>query len=234
MTISPDGLSTANEQKMPTTAPEPKGCLAAILALFGIHLGGPIGAKELPYRQRDDFLSPAEFSFYRVLALAIGSRAIICPKVNLSDVFYVARPNENQAYRNKIDRKHVDFLICDPTTMRPRMGIELDDSSHGRRDRKKRDEFVDRVFEAARVPLLHIPPQAAYNPSVLWSQVAPHLEATVPPRQPPKTTASGLPMCPKCGVAMVLRTASKGKQAGQQFFGCPNYPKCRETVPVEP
>ena len=177
-------------------APEPKGCLAAILALFGIHLGGPTGTKELPYRQRDDFLSPAEFSFYRVLASAIGSRAIICPKVNLSDVFYVARPNENtyQAYRNKIDRKHVDFLICDPTTMRPRLGIELDDSSHGRRDRQKRDEFVDRVFEAARVPLLHIPAQAAYNPSVLWSQVAPYLEMAVPqPSQPPTPTPGNGP-----------------------------------------
>ena len=158
-------------------------------------------------------------------------------------VFYVARPNENQAYqanRNKIDRKHVDYLICDPTTMRPRVGIELDDSSHDRRDRQKRDEFVDRVFEAARVPLLRIPAQAAYNPSVLWSQVAPHLEApemaAPQPSQPPMATPtpdSGpptCPQCPKCGVPMVLRTASKGKRAGQQFFGCRNYPKCRETV----
>ncbi len=221
---------------MPTAAPEPKGCLAAILALFGINLGGPARAKELPYRQRDDFLSPAEFSFYRVLVSAIGNRAIVCPKVNLSDVFYVARPNENQAYRNKIDRKHVDFLICDPTTMRPRLGIELDDSSHGRRDRQKRDEFVDRVFEAARVPLLRIPAQAAYNPSVLWSQVAPHLEVATPQPSQPPTPGNGPPMCPKCpkcGVPMVLRTASKGKAAGQQFYGCRNYPKCRETVRAE-
>jgi hypothetical protein len=218
-------------------ASEPKGCLTAILALFGIHLGGPTGAKELPYRQRDDFLSPAEFSFYRVLASAIGNRAIICPKVNLNDVFYVASPNENQAYqayRNKIDRKHVDFLICDPTTMRPRLGIELDDSSHGRRDRQKRDEFVGRVFEAARLPLLHIPAQAAYNPSVLWSQVAPFLKTAAPQPSQPPTPGNGPPMCPKCGVPMVLRMASKGKQVGQQFYGCQNYPKCREIVRAEP
>jgi restriction system protein len=37
------------------------------------------------------------------------------------------------------------------------------------------------------------------------------------------------PSCPKCGSAMVLRTARRGKTVGQQFWGCPNYPKCRAT-----
>ena len=101
---------------------EPIGCLAAILRLFGIGLGRPITPPDLPYRQRDDFLSPAEFSFYRVLVSAIGNRAVVCPKVNLADVFYVARPQQNQTYRNKIDRKHVDFLVCDPNTMRATSG----------------------------------------------------------------------------------------------------------------
>jgi very-short-patch-repair endonuclease len=226
-------------------APEPKGCLTAILALFGLHLGVSTGAKELPYRQRDDFLSPAEFSFYRVLVSAVGSRAIICPKVNLADVFYVGRSDTKQshqayqAYRNKISAKHVDFLICDPTTMRPRLAVELDDSSHGRRDRQERDEFVDRVFEAARLPLLHIPAQAAYNPSALWSQVAPHLEAPAPTQPAMATPTPGngpptCPKCPKCDVPMVQRMASKGKAAGQQFFGCRNYPKCREIIRAEP
>jgi hypothetical protein len=210
---------------------EPKGCLAVILGLFGIHLGGPARAKELPYRQRDDFLSPAEFSFYRVMVAAVGDRAVVCPKVNLADIFYVAQPNENQAYRNKIDRKHVDFLLCDPTTLKPRLGIELDDSSHGRRDRRDRDGFVEQVFEAAGLPLLRVPALAAYNPAALWSQIAPCLELVAPqPANVPLVPGSGPPLCPKCGVPMVLRTASKGPQAGKQFFGCKNYPKCREIV----
>ncbi len=211
---------------------EPIGCLASILRLFGITFGRPTTPPDLPYRQRDDFLSPAEFSFYRVLALAIGNRAVVCPKVNLADVFYVARPQASQTYRNKIDRKHVDFLVCDPNTMLPRLGIELDDASHGRRDRQQRDEFVDRVFEAAKLPLLRIPAQAAYNANALWSQVAPYLEAT-PASRPAASQpmpGTGPPACPKCGIPMVLRTVSKGKQAGQQFYGCRNYPRCRETV----
>lgn len=36
-------------------------------------------------------------------------------------------------------------------------------------------------------------------------------------------------MCPRCGGRLLLRTASKGPQAGQQFWGCSNYPRCRYT-----
>lgn len=37
-------------------------------------------------------------------------------------------------------------------------------------------------------------------------------------------------ICPKCGAVLVLRTAKKGKNAGKQFYGCSNYPKCRYTI----
>lgn len=33
--------------------------------------------------------------------------------------------------------------------------------------------------------------------------------------------------CPKCGAPLVLRMAKKGKNAGQSFYGCSSYPKCR-------
>ena len=35
------------------------------------------------------------------------------------------------------------------------------------------------------------------------------------------------PMCPKCGIQMVLRTGTKGAFQGKSFYGCSNYPKCR-------
>lgn len=33
--------------------------------------------------------------------------------------------------------------------------------------------------------------------------------------------------CPRCGARMVLRTASRGKNAGKKFWGCSNYPACK-------
>jgi restriction system protein len=39
--------------------------------------------------------------------------------------------------------------------------------------------------------------------------------------------------CPSCGVEMVLRTAKKGPNAGEKFWGCSNFPKCNATKPYK-
>jgi four helix bundle suffix protein len=36
--------------------------------------------------------------------------------------------------------------------------------------------------------------------------------------------------CPKCGKPMLLRTARKGPNSGEQFWGCSGYPDCRATL----
>lgn len=36
-------------------------------------------------------------------------------------------------------------------------------------------------------------------------------------------------ICPRCGGALVLRTAKIGNLAGHSFYGCSNYPRCRYT-----
>ncbi len=209
---------------------EPQGCLAVILSLFGVRLNGDLPTSEqLPYRQRDDFLSAAELSFYRVLTLGLDGSYLVCPKVNLADVFFVSGSHKKQSYKNKIDRKHVDFLLCDPTSMTPVLGIELDDQSHARRDRQERDQFVDQVFEVAGLPLLHVRAAAGYSPQniadLVRQAVADRaLSEKVVERQ------EGTPVCPKCGTPMVIRTAKKGNQKGAEFWGCKNYPKCREIV----
>jgi restriction system protein len=43
---------------------------------------------------------------------------------------------------------------------------------------------------------------------------------------------SKIPQCPQCGGQMALRTAKTGKNAGQQFWGCTQYPDCKGTLPV--
>ncbi|MFK5894091.1 MAG: NERD domain-containing protein [Pseudomonadota bacterium] len=41
---------------------------------------------------------------------------------------------------------------------------------------------------------------------------------------------SNIKSCSKCGSDMVLRKASKGKNAGNKFWGCSGFPKCRNVV----
>lgn len=38
------------------------------------------------------------------------------------------------------------------------------------------------------------------------------------------------PLCPICSQKMILRTAKKGKNAGNTFWGCSQYPNCRGVV----
>lgn len=47
----------------------------------------------------------------------------------------------------------------------------------------------------------------------------------------PSTAMStdGSRVCPKCGGNLVLRVSKKGAYAGNQFYGCSNFPKCRYT-----
>lgn len=40
-------------------------------------------------------------------------------------------------------------------------------------------------------------------------------------------------ICPKCGAKLVLRTAKKGNNIGQKFYGCSAFPKCFYTQKIE-
>ena len=63
------------------------------------------------------------------------------------------------------------------------------------------------------------------------AEQSPHgqLKAVSPTTEPRAEIA---PACPKCSAAMVKREAKRGANAGQQFWGCTNYPGCRGTVPI--
>lgn len=200
-------------------------------------------AAPLPYRLRDDFLSQAELSFYHVLKTAIGERAVICPKVGIAEVLFVAQPHVNQAYRAKIVQKHLDFVLCHPKTMHPLVAIELDDASHNRPDRQARDEFVNEACHVAGLPLVHVPVRHAYQTRDLAEQLAGYLNGHGAPNLPTAAPASAAstpnqvtpsaapPVCPKCGVPMVLRTARADHS--RKFYGCPNYPQCRAVLAAE-
>lgn len=192
--------------------------------------------RDYPYVINENFLSAAELNFFRTLQQVVGNQAVVVVKVNLGDVFW-AKPKDKKTfrtYRNMIDRKHVDFLLCDPVMMRPIMGIELDDKSHQRADRRERDQFVDKVFEAARLPLLHMPVKRGYVMAELAAQIAPYLDGrpAIPPQMAPvPQKANAAKTCPKCGSEMTLRKAKKGPNAGQQFWGCVQYPNCKTVLP---
>lgn len=40
-------------------------------------------------------------------------------------------------------------------------------------------------------------------------------------------------LCPKCGATMIKRVATRGANAGNEFYGCSNYPKCRCIINIK-
>ena len=42
-------------------------------------------------------------------------------------------------------------------------------------------------------------------------------------------SANSAPACPVCSSPMVMRSAKKGSTAGNAFWGCSNYPRCKGT-----
>ena len=225
------------------------GCLGAILKLLGINVGESQNSEEqLPYRARDNLLSPAELSFFHVLRQVTSGQFYVCVKVRIGDLLFVVDRRNNLAHANRIERKHVDFVLCDPKTMEPKLVVELDDSSHQRKDRQDRDELVDAAFAAAGLPILHVRCARNYVAEQLGHQIQSAIQPNeIPPilTQPAKVVPPSLPspdlplqcdlppQCPKCNVSMVERKAARGKYKGKRFWACPSYPECKKIVPID-
>src|ERR1044071_3811165 len=116
----------------------------------------------LPYRLRETFLSTPELALLRVLQNMAGRHYVICPKVALNDLFYIVRPNENVHFFNKFFRKHVDFLLCEPNTLKPVLGIELV-KPVAKTETREADQFMEDLFLSAGLPLVHIPSGERYS-----------------------------------------------------------------------
>jgi hypothetical protein len=183
----------------------------------------------LPYRLRQEFLSSAEAAFYRVLSDMVKDRLYVCPKVSLQDLFFVTRPNENVHYFNKIYRKVVDFLLLRRDNLKPTLAIELDYPKQA--TQRQSDTFLDELFIAANLPLVHVTVQQTYDIAALAAQFSDALRRAKE-ENPLNRGADFSPTCPRCGITMVLRIHRTGPNSGLQYYGCLNYPTCRETVPV--
>jgi flagellar biosynthesis protein FlhB len=110
------------------------------------------------YTKQEYLLTPNEQDFYRTLSEAIiGTNFYICPKVRLMDLLKTEGEDYNSRWiaKHKVIQKHIDFIITNKNSMKIICGIELDDSTHDRYDRERRDEFVNEVFETIGVKLFH-------------------------------------------------------------------------------
>src|ERR1700730_15954511 len=123
-----------------------------------------------PYFRRKFILSRAEKYFYGILRRVVDPHTVLA-KVRLADL--VEADERHRLWRsnfNRIQSKHIDFVICD-AALCPIIAVELDDSSHQRADRRARDGDVDRILEIASLPILRVSVQQAYDAKELERQL---------------------------------------------------------------
>lgn len=123
-----------------------------------------------PFFRQKYLLSKSERYFYKILRDIVTPNHVV-PKVRLADLVDADKRHHLwlQNFR-RICSKQIDFVVCD-AALSPLIAVELDDSSHQRPDRRARDRDVDRIFEIASLPILHVPVQKEYSAREIEQQL---------------------------------------------------------------
>lgn len=110
----------------------------------------------LSYRSRPLFSPNEKNAYHKIKSMTDEKGLILFAKVRLFDLLEPEPDTPNyKGAKWKIQAKHVDFVICNQQL--DVMGIiELDDSSHNRKDRKERDQFVDAILKNNGYKILHV------------------------------------------------------------------------------
>lgn len=129
------------------------------------------------YQIKKSVMTIAEGNFYKKLTSALHDNFIIVPQAHLSMIFNHTIYGQNwRGAFSTINGKSIDFLIIKRDTFQPLIGIELDDSSHERHDRQKRDELINEIFKQAKLPLIHFKTGEWNTPDDINQKVSPLLE----------------------------------------------------------
>lgn len=116
------------------------------------------------YTKKKYLISRAEHEFYDALVIAVGSDFYIFAQVHLPTLIDHKVKGQNwQGALSHINKKSVDFVLCDKAYISPLLAIELDDKSHLSEDRKQRDNEVERILSEAGVPLLRIENHGSFD-----------------------------------------------------------------------
>ncbi|NWO04681.1 MAG: DUF2726 domain-containing protein [Alteromonadaceae bacterium] len=197
-------------------------------------------------------MSQAEGSFFQVLELALPKDQYrLFGKVRVEDLIVVKNGltrDMRQSARNRIRSRHVDIVVVDSKTFVPVWAIELDDKSHQAKDRQERDEFLDRAFDAAGLPLIRFPAKRGYTrESILSALGLSNASDEVPEtaHSEPSNTGSGITAasqsaaddgaegCSKCSAPMNVRRMNGAGGRVVKVKVCSRYPECCHMVPLK-
>jgi uncharacterized protein DUF2726 len=119
------------------------------------------------YKLTQSLFTASEAAFYVALLLAAGQRYVVFAKVRLADLCQDLDRWADTVAFNQVSSKHVDFVLCDATTFRPVLAVELDDRSHLRATRRTRDALADRIFRTMGLGVYRQWVRRSYDPAAI-------------------------------------------------------------------
>ncbi|QHS50151.1 DUF2726 domain-containing protein (plasmid) [Klebsiella michiganensis] len=112
------------------------------------------------WRSQYNLMTPREVRFMQDLFVQVDMRRWhLCPRVRVADIVELSaavRPRTKMWWRlfNMVSQWHCDVVVVDKQTFRIVAAIELDDTSHLKKHRVRRDIILEEVMRQADIPLL--------------------------------------------------------------------------------
>ena len=150
--------SSFNElvKRVPDSAARPSKDEDGLNALFSTMIkAGAIGHKKfLVTNYEHMYLEKLRhwFGFHYEIYCQVSVGSMVDINVHVSDL----PPKERLSFAQKCHNMSFDFVLIEKATDRIVCAIELDDPTHLTADRKLRDQRLDKVCIAARIPIFHI------------------------------------------------------------------------------
>lgn len=190
-----------------------------------------INTQDLPYRIRTELFSSSERRFLAYLMNKVADRFLILPKLALGDLFRVNKPNENITYVQKLGGKAIDFVLCSRSNLDPVAAIELDDPS--KKEHAVSSRLIDEICSSLGFPIFHFPEDSNFE-EIDWDSILYEVERfELDPSRGLKMDSEFSPVCPNCGITLVLRFDQDGPISGHKYYGCLNYPECQIKIAIE-
>ena len=110
------------------------------------------------YLAKKQLLTYNEITYFKALEKALPAKYRLFAQVRVVDLIVPKiskKTNQKQWWRDfrKVSSKHIDIVIVDQR-FQVIAAIEVNDRSHLREDRKRRDKFLTEAFAGAGVPLV--------------------------------------------------------------------------------
>ncbi|WP_083868124.1 DUF2726 domain-containing protein [Halomonas smyrnensis] len=146
------------------------GALALLQVLFGRQKKRRRRGKDKNYSEtlmergdayiaRSHLMTPTEREVYKVIEKRYGEKYYIFCQVRVVDVIqpnskkYHSKSKEYLSLFRQLSQWHFDYVLCDKGAFKVFCALELDDSSHNRVDRKKRDRIINEACKTSGLRL---------------------------------------------------------------------------------